>query len=219
MTKYHKKLLALGCPKSGSRFLTAVLRGAGVKVGHEMFKRDGTVGMYFAVEDVWYPGKHWTTDEEHPVEDETKTRRSNFVFDKVFHFVRDPRMCIPSIGSTQFAPFNWCWQERHTGISCGMYPKRLRAMKFWVAWNELIEKNEKIDLFFRVEDIDDVWPEICEQLGITDHAEVPPIPRDTGHDETGPRENKGMTWDEMKALNEVTYLRVREMAARYGYED
>jgi hypothetical protein len=90
-------------------------------------------------------------------------------------------------------------------------------MQFWVAWNELIEKN-KPEFFFRIEDIDAVWPEICERLGIEDKPEVPPYPRDYGTVYRGQQAIAPMTWDEMKSIDNETYLRVREMAARYGYE-
>jgi hypothetical protein len=193
--------------------VSKALQASGVRVGHEKFKDAGTVGMFFAVEDVWYPGKHWCT------EDEQKQRRSDYEFEQVWHFTRDPRKVIASLASTWFAKPTWCWQERHTGISCGLYPKKLRAMKFWVAWNELIEKNEKIDLFFRLENIDAVWPEICSRLGITGSPAVPAIDRDYGTIGRGQQAVVPVTWDEMKSIDNETHLRVRDMAARYGYEE
>ncbi len=192
--------------------MTAAINSCGAKVGHEKMKAGGTLGMYFAVEDVWYPGRHWCT------EDEQKQRRSDYEFEQVWHFTRDPRRAIPSLASVWLDQRMWSWQERHTGVSCGIYPKKLRAMKHWVAWNELIEKNQP-GFFFRIEDIDAVWPEICERLGVVDGRPVPKIPRDLG---SVPDHNQSvipMTWDEMKSIDNETYLRVREMAARYGYEE
>ena len=212
MAEFKRKLLALAVPRSGTKYISKVLQTSGVKVGHEMFKADGTVGMFFAVEDCWYPGKHWVAD------DEQKQRRSDFEFEQVWHFVRDPLKTIASLASPVFAKHIWCWQERHTQISCGLYPKKLRAMAFWVAWNELIEDNNP-DFFFRIEDIDAAWPEICERLGIENEPSVPPYPRDYGTVYTGQQAVVPMTWDEMKSIDNATYLRVREMAARYGYEE
>jgi hypothetical protein len=220
MTKHKKKLLVLSTPRSGTRFVSMLLRNSGVKVGHEGFKRDGTVGMFFAVEDVWYPGKHWTTDDEHPVEDQSRQRRSDFEFEQVWHCTRDPRKVIPALASRQFTDAIWCWQERHTGISCGIYPKKLRAMKFWLAWNELIEKNEQIDFFFRVEDIDAQWGRICTRLDIPLDTVIPAgLPRDYGTAETGPNRHQPMNWDEMKALDADLADKIRAMAVRYGYDD
>jgi hypothetical protein len=169
--------------------------------------------MYFAVEDVWYPGRHWCT------EDEQKQRRSDYEFGQVWHFTRDPRRVVPSLASIWLNQGVWSWQERHTGVSCGIFPKKLRAMKHWVAWNELIEKNEKIDLFFRVEDIDNHWAEICERLGVTDGRPVPAIERDLGSVPDKSQTVVPMTWDEMKSIDNETYERVFEMAVRYGYEE
>ncbi len=212
MDEFKRKLLVLASPRSGTKFMSKVLQTSGVKIGHEMFKPDGTVGMFFAVEDVWYPGKHWVTD------DEQKQRRSDFEFEQVWHFVRDPRKVIASLSSPFFARAIWAWQERHTGISCGLYPKKLRAMQFWVAWNELIERN-KPDFFFRIEDIDKAWPEICVWLDIEGVQTVPAVPRDYGTIGTGQQAVVPMSWDEMKSIDNETYECVREMATRYGYEE
>jgi hypothetical protein len=216
--KHKRKLLAVGCPRSGSHFLVRVLQNCGVKVGHEMFKADGTVGMFFAVEDCYYPGKHWTTDDEQPVEDESRQHRSDFEFEQVWHYTRDPRKVIPSVASRFLNPQIWPWQERHTGISCGIYPKTLRAMRFWVAWNTLIERNEDIALRFRIEDIDSHWAEIKERLGIDPEKAMPEVDRELGTVEKGPNRVKPMSWEQMKDVSEVDYIAVREMADRYGYE-
>jgi hypothetical protein len=189
------------------------LQNSGVKVGHECLGKDGTVGMFFAVEDCWYPGKYWVG------EDQSVQRRSDHKFDHVFHFTRDPRKVIASIASQWFQRTIWPWQERHTGISCGLYPKKLRAMKFWVAWNEFIEKNEKIGLFFKIEDIDEAWPVICEQLGIEGLGKGLVYQRDLGAIENVKQRPVPMTWDEMKSIDNETYERVFEMAVRYGYEE
>jgi hypothetical protein len=212
LTGSKLKLLALACPRSGTRYLCKTLRNSGVPVGHEYLGYAGTVGMFFAVEDCWYPGKHWLG------EDEQKQRRSDYEFEQVWHFTRDPRLAIASIASTSFQRTIWPWQERHTGISSGLYPKELRAMKFWVAWNELIEKRESIDLFFRIEDIDEMWPVLCERLGLDGVGGGLGYPKDLGSIENIRQRPVPMTWDEMKSIDNETYLRVREMATRYGYE-
>lgn len=216
MEPLRRTLLALSLPRSGTRFLTKVLRNCGIKVGHELIKRDGVVSPFFAVEDVWYPGKHWTDDGG--VEDESRTRRSDFVFEQVWHVVRDPRNVIPSMATPQLPRFFWCWAERHTGISCGLHPFVLRSMKTWVAWNELIEQNETIDLFLPIEEIDAHWYTIREKLGI-EQMLVPEVPRDLGRVETGPREVKPLSFDDMRRIDEESAEAVIKMAHRYGYGD
>jgi len=208
---FHRKLLALAAPRSGTRYVKTALRGAGVKVGHESFKADGTVGMFFAVEDCAYPGKHWCT------EDESRQRRSDYTFDQTWHFVRDPRKAIASMASSVLSQLVWFWQERHTGISAGIYPKKLRAMKFWVAWNEIIEACHP-DFFFRVEEMSAVWPEICDRLDLPGATGFPSIPRDYGTVKPGERLFPDVSWDEMKSLDAQTFRAVKRMAERYGYE-
>jgi len=217
MEKYKRKLLILSVARSGTQYITALLRNCGFKIGHEGFKREGTVGMFFAVEDVWYPGKHWNDDDG--FEDESRQKRSDYDFEQVWHMVRDPRRVIPSLSCHTFPPYLWCWQERHTGISCGIYPKELRAMLFWVAWNELIEQNEKIDLFFRVENVADKWEEICQRTGIAAGTPIPDLgENDYGSQEHGPRRPTFMPWEKMESIDLEAAKRVREMAERYGYE-
>ena len=212
MQKHQKDLLALACPRSATRYLQRAMRNAGIKVGHESFKRRGTIGMMFAVEDSIYPGKHWSD------ENEWRQRRSHYDFGQVWHFTRDPRKVIPSLASFALSSEAWIWQERHTGIDAGLWPKELRAMLFWVAWNELIEKNEKIDYRFCIEDIDSEWPEICSRMGVDSSKGVPNIPLDYGTVETGPRRTQPLRWDAMLNIDEKTAHRVRTMAERYGYD-
>lgn len=210
MEPSHHKLLALSCPRSGSRYLTKILRNAGVKVGHESFKKDGTVGMFLAVDDYWYPGKHWYG------EDESRQGRRHFRFDNLWHFVRDPRKVIPSLASEALPGFIWCWQERHTNLSAGLYPKTLRAMHFWLEWNQRIEQNV-ITEFFRIEDLDVRWPSLCETLGIAEQPMVK-IDKTYGTVETGPRRTMPMGWDEMKSIDAGLTENIQAMAERYGYD-
>ena len=218
MDKIHRKLLILSSPRSATQFITKVLRNAQCKIGHEMIKDDGTCGMFFVVEDCWYPGKHWSAVPENDPEDESRTRRSDYEFEQVWHMVRDPRKVIPSLASPIFAAAIWCWQERHTGISCGLFPKPLRAMKFWLAWNSLIEQNEKIAFRFRIEDVDSQWPEMCDRVGIKCKPIPDAYPRDYGTSgETGPSRIVPLSWAEMEEFDLETAKRVREMAERYGY--
>lgn len=202
--------------------MTLVLKNAGLEVNHEGMNRDGTVGMFFAVEDCWYPGKHWNDDLGY--EDESLQRRSHYDFEQVWHVTRDPRSAIPSLAAPHLADIVWVWTERHTGISCGLFPKILRAMKFWVAWNELIEKNEKIAFRIRVEDVEERWDEICERLSIDqtnpDHATCPKIGKSYGHIDHGPNKGyKPMTFQEMFDIDGPTAEAVVKMAERYGYTE
>jgi hypothetical protein len=91
-------------------------------------------------------------------------------------------------------------------------------MKFWLAWNLLIEQNEDIALRFRIEDIDAQWPGMCERLGI-EYKPIPSVlPRDYGTSgERGPRRVVPLNFDEMEAIDYEAAKRVREMAERYGY--
>jgi len=201
----HYKILVVGCPRSGTRFMRTLLRGQKIDVGHEALKDDGAVSCFYAVEDYHYPGKHYRNDE-------TKQYRSLNTFDHVWHQVRDPRCVIPSMVKG-LQPAFWHWQEKHTWIPGDAQPPELRAMLFWLHWNRMIDAIQQAYYRYRIEAIDSEWPKMRSLLGLPE-IPLPVIPRNIGTSKAPP-----MTWEQMKAFDEKTFSEVRELASVYGYED
>lgn len=189
----HYRVLVTGCPRSGTRYLERQFLDADLRVRHERMGADGTVSPLFCVDDSFY------LDERHP-----NPLFSTCTFDHIFHLVRDPQDCIPSMAQNMPAKF-WHWQEKHTGIT-GHTPEPLRSALFWESWNDRIERLPGAKLI-RLEDWPTVWPEICALLGVPVRPLIEARPGATQH--------ARMLFSDIPdaALREAILKR----AARYGY--
>lgn len=182
-------LLITGCPRSGTRYLASLLRAAGIRAFHERMGRDGTVNAAFAVDDFWYPGNN-------------PDRPSRVRFDHVFHVVRHPLFCIASMASMNNPRF-WHWTQLHTGLCFEDYESPLQhAARFWVKWNELVEKLSP-QWRFKIES--DFWPELCDRLGLGER-ELPEVDKHRS-------QHGSLAWADLGDAERG----VREMAERYGY--
>lgn len=195
-----RKLLIVGCPRSGTRAISDALTTARFPVGHERCGPRGISSCFFAAKDWDYPGKHRGTPER-------------FRFEQVWHQTRTPNKVISSMAD-KMPPSFWRWQEKHTGIPGNLEPTVKRCAIFWIAWNELVEKNYPGAWRYRVEDLGDLWPTMLERLGI------PWVPLQTspdhGHNER--KERHYWTWDELRdALPTGIWDRLRKKAEEYGY--
>lgn len=119
------RILVMASPRSGTRSVAELLRGSGLRVGHEKMLRDGTVSSLFAVDDFLYPGAH------------AHDRPSKHRFDEVVQLVRHPLLCIASLASMN-RPHFWHWTQVHTKRSYEADGPLLYAAHFWAIWNEKI---------------------------------------------------------------------------------
>lgn len=233
-----RKLLVTGCARSGTLYTTKVLRAIGLRVGHEYTDEDGTVSHFFGT----------TMNLEYPL-DLTRgprgrvvhqgERPSDFEFEQVFHQVRDPRKVIASLRFTTVDPYTLFKVSR---INVHTMNHLRRAVIYWVVWNEVIEKQRRVDLRYRIEDFSYVFPEILARLDLP-HVALPPVPTDThterrwrgafaiqGQDEKGRRTLVGsrerkrlvlqapdLTFDDIEKVDPVYGPKAVEMAWRYGY--
>lgn len=190
--RMRKRILVIGCPRSGTRYTAEVLRQMGVKVEHERMGRDGTVSSWFTVDDYYYPRAHGG-------------RRADFEFDCVVHQVRHPLDVIGSL-ETAMNPAWWHWQQAHTGISKESdYP----GARFWLAWNEMCEQ-QPTDLAYRVEAMDEAWVGLSWLL-FGEVRSLPSVSKEMGRLRRPNR--KTPSWDDLGPYAED----VKKKAAEYGY--
>ena len=190
-----RRLLVIGAPHSGTRYMARVLRAAGVQVGHERVGREGSVSSYFVADDYWYGGK------EH-----MGGRLRDFAFDHVWHQVRHPLAAISSIAN--LCPVSWWhWQEKHTGVSYDLPPIE-RGTAAWLAFNELAER-QKPELSFTIEHMEHSWPILATRLGI----EGTPLPDVPYADTRSTHPKLKVTWEALGSYES----RVRDLARHYGY--
>lgn len=167
MDKMKRKVLVTGCPRSGTRFVSRALQQTGVQASHERMGSGGTVSALYCVEDYYY------NREIRP-----PPRRSSVVFEQVWHLVRDPRDCIPSL-ALNLLPRFWRWQEKHTEIPGDLEPLLLRCALFWETWNSICEVPPGAQRV-RIEHLADDWPalahaqcvEMQTPVGVTKHPRL-----------------------------------------------
>jgi hypothetical protein len=132
-------------------------------------------------------------------------RRSAFEFDHIFHQVRHPlatiASCIEHMGRK---PHFWHWTQVHTGLRLEAEGRLSYAAKFWLAWQERMEK-QRPEWRFHVES--DFWPELCDRLKMTDIPHLPVADRKAS-------EHADLCWDDLGVLEDP----IRAVAFRYGYE-
>lgn len=195
--KTVRYLLITGCSRSGTMYITKVLQQCGLKVCHESDGQDGIVSWLMAA-----PG----------TETPFGPGGSKYHFIHIFHQVRDPLKAIPSICTEPFEA--WLYISQHVPEVKWDEPILIRAAKYYYYWNKMAEK--KAEWTYRIEDIEKVFPEMEERLGVTlDKKALKSVPKDTHT--RGKREP--CTWQELKnVLEPEFYQKLVKMAIRYGYE-
>lgn len=143
--------------------MTALLSEAGLYVLHERTRvklhpevvgeaPDGTVSAFHAVEGFWRRG-------EHPVE-----------WDVIVQQTRHPLDVIRSLNSRGGMRI-WVWQEKYTGIPHGQkwddrdITPMERSCRFVLAFEDIMAKRNPV-YRYRIEEIEDVWPDLQKILEI-----------------------------------------------------
>lgn len=158
--RIRKKLLVLGTGRCGTMFTAHAMRVAGVKLLHEKVGEDGTVSHYFVTDSDWYPMAPWQKKEQ---KKHVGERRDDFVFNNIFHIVRNPLRVIPSMTKI-FGSVTWCFYEENGLIPTGIKDPILRAMHLWL--NHNTEAMKQATITFQVEKYEQVWPTLMKKLGM-----------------------------------------------------
>jgi len=224
--RVDRRVLITGCGRSGTRYMTFVLRRLGLDVPHERLGRDGMASWTMAVEAAERPYG--------PASDAVQ-------FEHVFHQVRDPLAVIRSVET--FGPDSWAFVYAHT--SCRPEdPPLVRGAKYWLHWNDHAER--LACWRYRVEDVASALPDLCARLGVAFRPVAARVPADVNTRRRGralhladelaerlhvdvprrlrdrlattSRPEPPLTWDELEATDALLADRVRERALAYGYE-
>lgn len=225
----RKRLLITGCGRSGTKYITHLLRRLGLDVGHERMGEDGIASWTMAVNAevvAWgVPVRHYD-------------------FDQVFHQVRDPRQVIAS--AMTFKPASWSFICAHTPIS-PEDPILLRAAKYWYYWN--LEAEKSAGWRYRIDTFRDVFEEFCERLHLSPdrrvlaqvdpdvntrrrgrafhlyeelcerlRCDVSPAIKRRLSGSSGAAGQELPSWEALRALDPVLTDRIRSKALEYGYD-
>ena len=182
------KRLILAYPRSATTYTAKMIQAHGLKFGQETRgdQTDGTIS-YFKIH---YPHK----------------------YNVVLHQVRDPLKTISSAVTVLvkrthnefYILFDIDKIDREKSI---LY----RIMLTWLELNELAEKGS--EWRYRIEDIDEVYLELCRRLDIEPKEGFPSLDR-----RVNTRPHPMLTWDDLDREDFALSQRIKEKAKRYGYE-
>jgi hypothetical protein len=156
----HKRVLVTGCGRSGTKYLSVLLKRCGLELVHERrMGRDGICSWMFGVaasKAPWGPPP------------------ADYTFEHTFHLIRNPVSAIPSIAT--FSPAAWRYISRYVSMEASD-PSLLRAAKYWLGWNEIVE--QKTDVRLKIEDLPKAIAAVCDQVGARfDSASMEEVPND-----------------------------------------
>jgi hypothetical protein len=192
----YKFLLITGCARSGTTYITEVLRHCGLNVLHEDNGEDGIVSWLMAARDFATPyGPAYY----------------NFRFKHIFHQVREPLKSMSSF--TTEAQQAWKFVMKHTPQIKAKDPMIVKCAKYWYYWNKRAEA--KAEWTYRVEDMETALVEMGHRLGFyLDPEAIKKVDTLINHRSR----QVNYTWDEVKGnLSPEMYQKLIDLARRYGY--
>ena len=168
----NRKLLAIGHPRTGSGYTSALLKAYGLDIGHEKMGEDGIVSWMFTVYDLHNPFFL------------NKYAKSRYYvsFENIIMFVRDPLTAIPSImreNSSSKVSYDFRVKHilRETNIDLKQFDNDLeRAIETYYLWSKMAIENNNPHLMIRVEYDDAVLFDFLNQRGIKVSKNLEKIP-------------------------------------------
>jgi hypothetical protein len=142
-----------------------------------------------------------------------------YEFKRVLHQTRHPLKCIPSI-SMIIPRAILDWYEEMKVIQ-GPFENRLhKSMAVWAKCNAIVEEELDVDIRYKVEDMQKVWPKLVKLLDLPNRDGGYPYPDfvTPKHRATGSR-NKVVTWKDLSSIDKDLTKEIRDMGRRYGYKD
>ena len=198
--KIEKFLLITGSSRSGTTYIANVLTEAGLEIGHEHLKADGCSSWLMNVKTNHAPYGYIRTDLVH--------------YQHIFHQVRDPLKTISSIFSTEKEKAFIFFKEYIPEIDREKDSRLVQSAKYWYYWN--LKAEAQAEWRYKIEELDDVWDEMNERLGLSLSRAPLKTTRKTINHRRTPLQK--ITWADLKGeLSPDLFLAIQEMSVRYGY--
>ena len=213
MRKQKRLVLITGNSRSGTTWLSRILRAKDLDVRHEYVGEHGTVSCFFFMDTPWYPFSPST----HPkgLIAHVGERLRQYEFEHRFHLVRDPLRTIGSIWST-IGREHQRWLEEFGVIDPGIKPKMLKAMHIWYEVNRRC--TQATDHRFRLEDLvlgEKAWRAMSRMLSTS--IDLPTIP--PSNKSRGIFLARRVTMKMMRAADPFLAKSICRMAVAYGYKE
>jgi len=183
----------LGTPRSGTKWVSAVMRSFGLDVRHETMGSNGTACGFAA----------WS----HPLPI-TRQDVRGVEFTHRYHLCRDPLATMRTMPEVLATADVWQpWFVANGFHPEGPWDSKLASLRYWVATRRfLIAQGLPV---FRVDRADEDWPMVAADLGLGELPEIEPS-------------NKRPpfwtpTWNDLDKVDDVASKAAREIAAVLGY--
>lgn len=167
---YHRKILVVGHPRTGTGYSASILRQMGLDIGHEKSGKDGLSSWMFAAEADEYPY----------AQDRISRSRKMLHWDLLLLPVRDIATAIPSImrDSIRARP-SYDFRREHIlkalDIDLDNYANDFeRAVVSLICWVRMILAMQP-DLWFRIEDGHGTLEKFLAARGLVQPAAVPEL--------------------------------------------
>lgn len=222
ISEIKTRLLVTGTGRCGTMYVHRLLRKAGFDSVHE-YDRYERVGKDAVVSNWLAPTRYEKGDNRLP-----PAGPRYCAPDAVLHLVRHPLKVMASLPA--FSPSWFEYMSYYCGVKpVSGEPNLRRAMRFYVAWNRMIEKmalpraNDGRAMRVRVED-DEALTLALASLLRTDISEfaTDELPKDlnTARGSTWKyKKYDPVTWDDMFKVDTTAFEDVKEMCQDYGYDD
>lgn len=194
-----RQLLIVGCARSGTLYISNVLKACGVHIRHERMGREGMSACDFAVM---------------PKVGRWRVKPEDYQFRHIFHQIRDPLKVISSTYITEDID-SWHFIIKTMPQIHVQDPHLVKCAKYWYYWNLAAESIAEWS--YRLEDLDEKWDEFQERSELKlSHEVMRTIPRNTHS--WGTENRKYFTWQDLQeALEPDLYQKICRLAKRYGY--
>lgn len=236
MSITRKKLLVIGCPRSGTTYTSKVMTKAGFPLGHECMDTFGTSSFLFIPKDATMKTMNLLLNDpsHHP-----EGLRSSFEFDYTYHQVRNPLHNIDSMSKVCSMGVRK-WAHVVMGVplpkshnmehlkAMSQDEKTLWAMHFYLIANRQCER--QTSLRYRVEDFQANWMSFLANIGLPPGT---PFPENVSTTTNRPlrftfcrtkeqrarmeSEVHNTSWSMLRRLDKSLCAELRKMASRYGY--
>lgn len=191
-------LLIIGCARSGTTYITQVLKKSGVRIGHERMRKDGVCSWEMVVDTPEVP---WGEG------------RNGRKFRHIFHQVRDPLKTISSVYYSEPARV-FDFIRTHVPEIKPEDSPLTRCAKYWYYWN--LKAESQSEWTYRIEDIEKNWNEFASRIG--KRLKISPLRRVPKNANTR-KDHPNFTWEDLeKELDPELYQSIRCLAQKYGYQ-
>ena len=207
-------VLCTGTGRSGTTWFSKAMELIGLDVRHQANGVHGCSGAEFAADADWYP---WFPVYGGGDCANVGERRSDYLYDHVFHGVRHPLWCIPSLQKNYAALNAEFW------VDVGVMPSEvmagsslLRNAYMYYGINRYIDDSHQAEYRFQIEQVEQAWPTLMHLLEL-DGIPWPKLGKVNYATSWGQYEP--LTWSELEqGVGLSLASAIREQARSYGYE-